>query len=34
MPFTARTNPYLDKGRRHVKQWAQQMGLLDDAYTA
>jgi germacradienol/geosmin synthase len=34
MPFTARTNPYLDQGRIHVKQWAQQMGLLDDAYTA
>jgi germacradienol/geosmin synthase len=33
MPFTARVNPHLEQARRHVKQWAHQVGLLAPEYT-
>ena len=29
MPFPARTNPHLAVTRRHVRQWAGKMGMLD-----
>lgn len=33
MPFAARANSHLDETRKHVRQWAEQMGMFDDAYT-
>ncbi|WDN56748.1 terpene synthase family protein [Streptomyces clavuligerus] len=33
MPFTARTNPHLERTRRWLRQWAHRIGLLDPEYT-
>jgi germacradienol/geosmin synthase len=29
LPFTTSLNPHLDAARRHSKEWARPMGMLD-----